>query len=269
MTKTKKPVKPSTRAKRIVQPEQLNKHDAASLFAQLEDLIRNWIDSGKLQPGDRLPSEFELSARFKISRMTTRRALDRLVLEGMIVRKAGKGAFVSKDKLAFNPTTSFSFGTVMRALGHVVRTRVIEQRIVPAPHDAAQGLQLPEGQPIILISRLRHVDGQPAALAKSYLPIQYFEGILKEDLTELPLSRTMEKVSGLTIVRSDDTFEAALARSDEAALLGVSEGAPTLLVRGVAFTQAGLAVRFTKSVYRGDLFRFQLSDSGFSVRFTP
>jgi GntR family transcriptional regulator len=248
--------------------ERLNKDDAAPLFEQLEELIRNWIDSGKLKAGDRIPSEFELSDRFKISRMTVRRALDRLVLEGLIVRKAGKGAFVSKGKVSFNPTTIFSFGTAMRSLGHAVRTRVIEQRIVPAPHDAAQGLQIPEGQPVILISRLRRVDDQPAAVATSYLPTQYFESILREDLTELPLSQVMEKVSGLAIVRSDDTFEAALVRPDEAALLGVPENTSTLLVRGVAFTQSGLPVRFTKSVYRGDLFRFQLnSASGFSVQF--
>ncbi|MEO6061066.1 MAG: GntR family transcriptional regulator [Thermoflexales bacterium] len=246
----------------------LVKDSPAPLYEQLEDLLRHRIATGQLKPGDRFPSEYELVDAFQISRMTVRRALDRLALDGLIVRRPGKGAFVSRGKLDVNPTTAFSFSIAMQALGHRVGTRVIEQRIMVSPLDVARDLGLAEGAPVILINRVRYVDDQAAVIAKSYLPTQVYEGILNKDLRTTPLSQLMEQVSGLSIARTEDSFESALIRYDEAGLLSVRENSPVLLVRGVAYTASGLAVRSTKSVYRGDLFRFQVKpESGLSVQF--
>lgn len=248
--------------------DKLEKDNEVPLFEQLEALMRSRIERRIYAPGDKIPSEFELSEQFSISRMTVRHALDRLVLEGLIIRKPGKGAFVAKAKLDINPTTIFSFGTAMSAAGHVVRTHVIEQCVIPAPHDVAKELGLRAGKPVVYVFRSRFVDGQAAACAKSYLPAQFYKALLSKDVGRNPLAVVMEEVSGLVIARTEDMFESALVRPDEAGVLRISEGAPVLLVRGVAFTQSGLPIRSTKSVYRGDLFRFQLNpESGFAVHF--
>jgi len=243
----------------------LNKDDITPLFQQLEDLIRNKITSGELAPGDRIPSEAELCETYNISRMTVRRALDRLVLEGLLVRRQGKGAFVAQGKVSYTPATIFSFSTAMRQLGYTVQTQVIDLKTVPLPAEAAAELRLPAGSPGIFLQRLRFLDNQPATLHVSYMPAEYYSGLLSEDLTSQPLTRVMEKVSGLRIINTEDTFEATLARAYEASLLGISQSAPVLLVRGVAMADAGFPVRFTKAVFRGDLFRFSFSPNGSPV----
>ena len=271
------PARPSPRQSANQQPynrpvaireNKLDKDSEIPLFEQLEELMRARLDTNDLSPGDKLPSESELSDQFDISRMTVRHALDRLVREGLIVRKPGKGAFVARAKLEINPTTIFSFSAAMNTAGHVVRTHVIEKRVIPAPADIAKDLGLRAGKPVVYVFRLRYVDDQAAACARSYLPAQYYEGLLSQDLGRRPLAELMEEVSGLTISRTEDYFESALVRHDESSVLKVADGSAVLLVRGVAYTQSGLPVRSTKSIYRGDLFRFQLNpESGFAVRF--
>lgn len=57
--------------------------------------IQAEIESGKLKPGERVPSEKELAERFNVSRITSKRALQILEQEGLVDRARGKGSFVS------------------------------------------------------------------------------------------------------------------------------------------------------------------------------
>ncbi len=245
----------------------IDKSSSVPIFQQLENLIEGWINSGKFPPGSRIPSESELSQTYHVSRVTVRRALDRLAMEGTIFRRQGKGAYVSPGKIDFNPATIFSFSEAMSTQGHTVNTQVIDQRIVPAPASLARDLSLPENSPVVLVSRLRYIDDLPATIHRSYLPARYYEAILKENLTTERLKVVMERVSGLVMAYTSDSFEAALVQNDEALLLGIPEKAPILLVRGVAYTSAGVPIRATRSIYRADLFRFQVGPrKNFEVR---
>ena len=245
----------------------IDKNSSTPIFQQLENLIEGWIKSGKLPPGSRIPSEAELAQSYQISRVTVRHALDRLAMEGAIYRKQGKGAYVSPGKVNFNPATIFSFSQAMRALGHRVETRVLDQRLAPAPPGVAQDLNLPGNSPLVLVSRLRFVDDLPATIHRSYLPIQYYQAILKVDLTSEPLSDVMGRLSGLAIAYTRDSFEAALVHADEAFLSASRKKRPSCWSAGT-FTSSGLPIRATRSVYHGDLFRFQVSPGkGLEVHF--
>lgn len=237
----------------------LDKTSAQPLYVQLEDLIRSWIESGKLSPGDRIPSELELAETHAISRMTVRRAIDVLVMEGILFRQPGKGTFVAEPKMPWPGPTVFSFSTVMRGLGLSVSTQVLDLKLVPAPLRVARDLQLSPQEQVVLLRRLRFVENEPMAIHTSYIPGNYFPALLDEDLTSKPLNKVMEEVSGLRIVASHDYVEATMARPDEAALLEIREGAPVLLVRGIVYSEQGLPVRATKALFRGDHFRFYLA----------
>jgi GntR family transcriptional regulator len=237
----------------------LDKVSAQPLYLQLEELIRNAIDSGQLQSGDRVPGEVELATTHGISRMTARRAIDALVMEGILFRQPGKGTFVAKAKLPVHASTLFSFSNTVRAAGLTTTSRVLELRRMPPPPKVAAELQLTARQEVIFSKRLRYVEGQPTVIHTSYMPADYFAAILDEDLTDRPLTQIMEQVSGLRIVASRDYVEAAMARPDEAELLEISQGAPVLLVRGVTYTREGMPARSSSGVYRGDRCRFFVS----------
>lgn len=236
------------------------------LYLQLENLLRRQIENGDLRPGDRLPSEPDLAQKYGISRMTARRALDSLVAEGLLERHAGKGTFVARSKMPLAASPLSSFSKSMRVLGLSVSTQVLELKIMHPPPKIAADLHLLPDQTTVFVKRLRYVDGEPLVLHTSYMPAALFGDLLHEDLTSRPLSQVMEQVSGLKLVASQGYIEAAPARPDEAALLGIRKGDPVLLERGVIYEAGGLPVRASAGVYRGDRFRlFTSASSGAAV----
>lgn len=69
------------------------------LYEKIYHFIKEQIESGRLQIGDRLPTEKELSEQFSVSRITSKRALVELEQEGLITRSRGKGSFVAENQV--------------------------------------------------------------------------------------------------------------------------------------------------------------------------
>lgn len=235
--------------------QALNSQSPVPLYLQIEAAIRDSIDSGELAPLDRVMSETELSDHFGVSRMTARKAVDRLVAEGLLFRQPGKGTFVAKAKIAHGLSTHLSFSAAMDRTGHSHDTRVLQATMVAAPAHVARPLQLLEGDEVVFLRRLRLVDAEPAALHVAYLPSEYQE-ILGMDLTS-SLTQLMSRV-GVGVAHARDKVEAVVADTESAQVLGISPGAPLLLIEGVALTTSMKPVRFTEGLYRGDRFRFSL-----------
>jgi GntR family transcriptional regulator len=223
------------------------------LYIQIEEELRALIAAQELPPYAQVPSEAELSERFGVSRMTARKALDRLVGDGVLFRQPGKGTFVAPPKIAHGPSQQLSFSAAMRALGLRHETRVLEAGMVPAPSPVALALNLPFGSPAVFMRRLRIVEDLPAALHISYLPAR-FAILLERDLTG-SLYELMANL-GARVEQARDTLEAVLATGEDARLLGVQPGAPLVRIQGIGYSAAMEALRYTEALYRGDRFRF-------------
>jgi GntR family transcriptional regulator len=246
----KKPIKKKTR----VEPE-IMRASPVPLYIQIEEELRGLIDSGTLGPLAKVPSEAELSARFKVSRMTARKALDRLVGDGVLFRQPGKGTFIAESKISHGPSLQLSFSAAMSALALKTSTRVLEAALVPAPSNVAKALGAPVGGTTVFVRRLRSVGGVPAAIHMSYLPSR-FSPVLKQDLTG-SLFDLMSALGG----RADtarDMLEAVAATGDDAALLKVERGAPLVFIHGTAYSATGEPLRYTEALYRADRFRFSV-----------
>lgn len=223
------------------------------LYMQIEEELRGAISNGELGPLARVPSEAELSAQFSVSRMTARKALDRLVGDGLLFRQPGKGTFVATAKIQHGPSQQLSFSAAMEAIGRVVATRVLEAGLVGAPSNVAQKLRLAHQSPVVFMRRLRSVDGTPAAIHVAYL-LPRFAPLLDEDLTG-SLYGLMADLGG-RVEHASDEIEAIAAIGDVARLLKVQPGAPLVFISGVAYSSTMEPLRFTEAVYVGDRFRF-------------
>ncbi len=235
----------------------LDQDSPIPLYLQIEQRIGRAVTVGDLPPMSRVSSELELASLFGVSRMTARKAVDRLVAEGLLFRRQGKGTFVAKPKIAHGLSTQLSFGSAMTALGLVLSTTVLQQGMAPAPADAASALGMVPGGSTVYIRRLRIVEGEPAAIHTSYLPGGY-GAILDADLRG-SLTLAMADV-GARVDSSRDSVEAVLASPEEADVLGVEVGSPLLMIEGVALA-ASAPVRYTKALYRGDRFKFSVDTS--------
>jgi len=236
---------------------RLERSSPTPLYVQIEEELRGMVESGELGPKTKAPSEIELSKRFGVSRMTARKAVDKLVGEGILVRHAGKGTFVAQPKIApSNFSTRLSFSSAMAQLGFQVETKVLEQNVMRAPTIVARDLRLHSGALVVYLRRLRLVEGQPAAIHIAYLPATY-AGILDSDLTG-SLTEAISNM-GIEIVDADDSVEAVLATKADARLLKITENTPLIRVQGLAYAKGAVPVRYTEALYRGDRFRLNLS----------
>jgi GntR family transcriptional regulator len=229
------------------------------LYIQIEEELRGMIQAGELGPNDRVPSESELSERFSVSRMTARKALDRLVADGLMFRRAGKGTFVAQPKIAHGPSQLLSFSAAMDAQDVEHHTKVLDARMLTAPSNIAGDLQVAPGASVAFVRRLRFIGDEPAAIHMSYIPAR-FSSVLDGDLTG-SMTRLLDSV-GAKVARTNDTIEAVAASGDEARLLRVRAGSPLVLIVGVAYTSDLVPVRHSEALYRGDRFRFRVDTTG-------
>jgi GntR family transcriptional regulator len=225
------------------------------LYIQIDEELRGQIESGELGPLAQVPSETDLADHFSVSRMTARKALDRLVADGMLFRQPGKGTFVAPTKIAHGASQGLSFSGAMAAQGLTAETRVLEAEIVSAPSNVARALSLRPGAQAIFLRRLRSVDGEPVAIHLSYMPGR-LSALLDADLTG-SLSALMSNI-GARVERSDDHVEAVLATGEEARLLKVAEGSPLVLISGTAYSAGNEPIRYTEALYPGARWQFSL-----------
>ncbi len=229
------------------------------LYAQLKEELIAAIARGELAPGDRLPSQRELAERHGMSHMTVRHAIDELCHEGVVYVIPGKGLYVAQPKLDAESDPLLSFTEEMTRRGQKASSQVLGAEMVAASTVLARTLGLEVGARLVRLARLRLVDGMPMALQTSYLPHVLCPGLLEHDLGRSSLYEVLRSVYGLHLARSRRTAEAMLADAESAAALGLTRPAALLVVDQITYLDSGAAVEFSRTAYRGDLYRLPLS----------
>lgn len=222
------------------------------LYSRFEELVREQIDAGEWPRGTLIPSERELSVEFGLSRATTRKALDRLVAEGVLRKEARRGTFVAEPKTVFEALTLRGFSAQALEAGASPASRLIRfDRVVPSAQ-AAASLDIPTSQLVYLIERLRTVDGTPVALHQSYVPMHLAPELQQEDLESRSLYEVLASRYGLDVDHAQETLESSLATEYEAVVLGVQPGAPMLLLKIRLVATDGRPLEVVKVAFRGD-----------------
>lgn len=209
----------------------------APLYKQIKQLLVEGLDQGEWKPGEPIPSEFDLAARFQVSQGTVRKAIDELAAEHLLVRRQGKGTFVATHH---EPRAQFRFLRIVPDEGEVVpaQSRFLECRRQRAAADIARSLDLKTGDAVVFIRRLLLFDGTPIVLDDIWLPGSTFKGLTADRLAEYhgPLYGLFETEFGTRMIRADERLRAIAAGATEAQLLEVEPGAPLLLVERVSYT---------------------------------
>ena len=226
------------------------------MWAQIEERLAERIEGGHLAVGERLPPERELAEWLGVSRMTVRQALGALAARGLVERGVGRGTFVrAPGKVVHDLSGALGFTERLGRQGIAAGAEVVSTGEEPAPDAVAEALELAPGAPTLRIRRVRSAAGRPLALEDSWLPAARFPGLLEHDLGG-SLYALMQEAYGLGPVEAVERLEPVIARAHEAALLGLEEGAPLMLVERVARAPEGVAVEFARDRHRGDRSRF-------------
>lgn len=235
----------------------LTKKPGVALYYQIASLLREWIASGQLRPGEKLPTEDELCALFQVSRTTVRAALGVLTSAGLIRREQGRGTYVAEPRLEQTSKRLCGFTEEMRQRGLHPETRVLQVSREEADEVIANKLDLPVGAAVIRIERLRLADGEPMGIQKAFVPFSLCPSLLNEDLSQ-SLYELLERKYNIIPYKAKDTYYVGKLTKEEARLLGVPPGAAAFVVERLTLSPEGVPIEYVRSVMRGDRYRVTL-----------
>ncbi len=221
------------------------------LYQQIKSLLLRSLQLGEWQPGQPIPSEVELAARFKVSQGTVRKAIDEMAAENLVIRRQGKGTFVATHA---EEGTRYRFLRLATDAGAppLLRRRLLDCRRMRSSDDVARALHLDPGDAVVEVRRLL-LDGEtPVVLDDLWLPGAEFKGLDAARLEQWrgPLYRLFEAEYAVRMIRAEEKIRAVAAGPEDAALLQLPPGAPLLLVERRSFTYGDRPVELRRGLYQ-------------------
>ena len=216
----------------------------APLGATLQDRVRRTltgdIESGKYRPGDRLPTERELAVLLGVSLAPVRSALDQLAQIGLVVRRQGKGTFVSEQRVPYRLESWSSCTDDLRRQGIAFSVTVLECANALPPGDAAEALGIARGELAFNLVRMIRVDDKPGIFLNSW--VKGFEGGSQREMEDYCHGQSLYRqmsAHGFRLARVETSIVISFADEVEAELFEIGYGAPQLQVTGLAFDEVG------------------------------
>ncbi|SDK44090.1 phosphonate metabolism transcriptional regulator PhnF [Aliiruegeria lutimaris] len=210
------------------------------------------IAAGHYRPGDRLPTEAALSARFDVNRHTVRRALADLVERGMVHTRRGSGAFVTARSTDYPLSRRPRFHRSITDAGRAPSRRVLSLESRAADAREAEALQIPTGAPVHIYEALSFIDDVPTAISRSVFPAGRLPGLLDRLAEQPSITHALagEGVSDYT--RASTRITAKLATATQALLLAIREGDPILRSIAINVAPDGTPVEYGHAWFAGD-----------------
>ena len=223
------------------------------LYRQIKGLITRELQAGAWKPGEAIPSEQDLAARFKVSQGTVRKAIDELAADNLLVRRQGKGTFVATHA---EQQIQYRFLRLMPdgGGGRDMARRLLDCRRIRAPADVARMLGLKSGDALVALRRLLLAQDKPVVLDEIWLPGALFKGLTAERLADYkgPMYGMFEAEFGVRMIRAEEKIRAVAADAGSAALLALPAGAPLLSVERLSFTYGDQPVELRRGLYNTD-----------------
>lgn len=239
---------------------KLDKNSPIPLYYQIKEALQEMIDNGELSPGNPVPSERDLCECFAISRMTAGKAVTALVNEGILYRERGRGTFVAHPKSACTSSHLAGFSDNIRAAGLASRTKILLFEREEASRTIREALEIGSGEGTVFnILRLRFVEDEPFSLENVWIPACRFPEFSRELLEGKSLYALMRTRFGVQLSHARQTIEPVLCSDFEAEHLNLAPGTPLLLFRRVAYAAPKTPVEYSKCIYRGKRFKYEVS----------
>jgi DNA-binding GntR family transcriptional regulator len=222
-------------------------------YRQLLMILRHQILMGQLLPGDRIPSEEELTSTYGLSRGTVRKAIAQLEAERLIETAHGIGSFVR----AFHPNAiPFHFLATPPASGETGENasyEILAQETIPAPLDIAEKLKLPLGAFVIHIARRKLVDSQVVSYSERFLHEDILPSLVNEDLTRIgSIHDLLVADSEYPLLRAEIEIEAHLIATEDARLLKSQPGDSAIVVHRMTYTAPNRPAVWYRGLFKSE-----------------
>jgi GntR family transcriptional regulator len=237
----------------------INHSSPIPYYVQVKDILKDRIIRGDWPVGGQIPSEPELCELFGVSRTVVRQALQALMLEGLIVRRKGRGSFVAEPKIKESLAQQLTgFYDDMVSQGYTPVSQVLKQELVEANAKVAARLEISLGSKVIEIQRLRFVQDEPLVLVTTFLPYTLCPNVLHTDLTHQSLYAFLRTHCNVSIMRGHRILEAVHANEYEANLLKIKKGTPLIMLESISYADDRMPIEYYHALHRSDRLRFEV-----------
>ncbi len=230
-------------------PVVVDRTSPVPLYHQLAEQWTAAIRSGTLKPGDPFENELALVARLRLSRPTVRRAMDELVRQGLLVRRRGVGTHVASTVVHRREAFTPLFEELVSSGKHP-RTDVLRLQASRPNPEAAEALGLGPETPLTYLERLRHADGRPLAILRSWLPPR-FSDVTAADFADNGLYDVLGWRGAVQTVARQQVG-ARIPTGRERRLLDLPRHSAVLGVTWLSHDADGKALEYGQHTYRGD-----------------
>ncbi len=236
----------------------INKSIPLPFYYQIKEMILEFIHSSS--EGALIPTEMALCEHFEVSRQTVRQAISELASEGYLIRKKGKGTFVSGHQVKQDFLLMVdSFDDEMRRKGFTPTTKVLEFVLEKSDAKMSKTLGLKKGSDIVKLRRLRFANNEPFVLVLTYLPYNKMTNIMSVDFNKVSLYKVMEEDYQLKIEKASMVLESYTAMEYQAKHLGIKVGDPIQMIQRVTYLPDETPIEYSKAEYRGDRNKFTIN----------
>ena len=237
-----------------------------SLWKTVYDDLRTRITTGQLHPGDQVPPELKLATQYQVSRQTARRALSQLQQEGLITPGRGsRGRTVRYHRPLRWQLSRFEAGVrrddtgigmdewaaEVSEQGRTPR-QTVQASIQSPTEEVSEALQIPEGGLVVCRERIRHVDGIPYQLSKSYFPESIGAGTVLMQQGDVVMPGGILKSIGHPQHHARDEITVRMPTPDEVDQLHLTNGTPVGVHTRTGYGKDGNPVRYMNTVFPGD-----------------
>lgn len=223
-----------------------------ALWTSIADTLSAEIAKGHYLPGDKLPTEAQLSTRFGVNRHTVRHAIQSLVRAGTLHSRRGSGVYVMVRPTDYPLGLRVRFHQNIAASGRTASRQLNRLETRPSDATEAESLRLAPGDAVHVVEGISMVDGQPVAMFQSVFPAPRFPELLVHAAHHHSITAALSACGLADYTRQSTRITALLATPVQAVALRLTEGAAILRSEAVNADAAGLPVEYGLTWFAGD-----------------
>lgn len=231
-----------------------------AIWAAIAASLREEIAAGHYHPGDRLPTEAALAARFGVNRHTVRHALSALAERGVVHSRQGAGVFVAQRPTDYPLGRRVRFHQNVLAAGQTPSRRIARAETRACDAEEARVLRLKAGEAVQVVEGVSLADGQPIAAFRSIFPAARFPGLLEHVRATGSITQALAALGLGDYTRAETRLTAELADAVLALALAVRTGAPVMRTVAVNVDPNGVPVELGTTWFAGDRVTLTVAD---------
>ncbi len=224
----------------------------SAIWKSIADTLTGELAEGLYRPGNKLPTEAELAARFGVNRHTVRQALAAMAVAGLVHARRGAGVFVAARPAEYALGRRVRFHQNVAASGRTPSRRITRAETLPSGPREAEALHLAPGEAVHVIEGVSLADGLPLAVFRSVFPAARFPGLLAAMAGQGSVTAALAACGLADYTRAETRLTARVCPAVTALALQVAEGSPVLRSVAVNVDGAGVPVEFGTTWFAGE-----------------